>query len=75
MVDVVALAEEEIEKLKPAALKLRHWIGIATVLLFLVFGVALWTLDTSVGHRFIADRVSALKPSSGLRIRIGRIDG
>ena len=32
-------------------------------------------LDTGAGHRFIVDRIAAMTPKSGLRIRIGRIDG
>ena len=32
-------------------------------------------LDTGAGHRFIADRIAAMAPESGLRIRIGRIEG
>ena len=32
-------------------------------------------LDTDAGHRFLADRVAALSPSSGLKIRIGGIEG
>src|SRR5690349_17720029 len=32
-------------------------------------------LDTGPGHRFIVDRIAAMTPASGLRIRIGRIDG
>jgi translocation and assembly module TamB len=40
----------------------------------LVLG-ALWGIDTGPGHRLIADRIAAMRPSSGLRIRIGRIDG
>jgi translocation and assembly module TamB len=42
---------------------------IAAAAAFLLF------LDTDAGHRFLTDRVSALSPSSGLKIRIGRIDG
>ncbi len=38
-------------------------------------GVAALIADTSFGHRLIADRIAALAPSSGLRIRIGRIEG
>ncbi len=45
-------------------------IGLALALAaFLAF------LDTSAGHRFIVDRIAAMTPRSGLRIRIGRIDG
>lgn len=32
-------------------------------------------LDTDAGHRFIAERIANQAPSSGLRIRIGRIEG
>ena len=37
--------------------------------------VGLVTLDTSPGHRFIVDRIQQLETSSGLRFRIGRIEG
>lgn len=43
-------------------------------LLFLLAG-ALVLLDTAPGHRFIIDRIQGLETASGLRIRIGRIDG
>lgn len=36
---------------------------------------ALLVLDSSLGHRLVADRIAALAPGSGLRIEIGRIDG
>jgi translocation and assembly module TamB len=32
-------------------------------------------LDTDAGHRWIADRIAAMTPQSGLDIRIGRIEG
>ena len=32
-------------------------------------------LDTAPGHRFIVDRIGRLETASGLKIRIGRIDG
>ena len=32
-------------------------------------------LDTEAGHRLIVDRIAAMTPASGLRVRIGRIDG
>lgn len=52
-----------------------RWIGIGLggVVLLAVF--LLWIADTSIGHRFIADRIAAQSPGSGLKIRIGRIDG
>ncbi|MDT0508791.1 translocation/assembly module TamB domain-containing protein [Novosphingobium sp. MMS21-SN21R] len=36
---------------------------------------ALLVLDSSLGHRLVADRIAAVTPGSGLRIEIGRIDG
>src|SRR3546814_3985451 len=32
-------------------------------------------LDTDAGHRFLSDRIAEFAPSSGLKIRIGRIEG
>ena len=37
--------------------------------------VGLIVLDTAPGHRFIVDRIQQLETSSGLRFRIGRIEG
>ena len=48
-------------------------IILFTALLLLSAGI--WMLDSAPGHRLIADRVGALRPSSGLRIHVGRIDG
>jgi translocation and assembly module TamB len=52
-----------------------RWLGgiVAALLLFVAaigFGV-----DTDAGHRFIVDRIGEIRPASGLRIHIGRIDG
>ena len=37
--------------------------------------IGLVLLDTAPGHRFIVDRVSQIETASGLRFRIGRIEG
>ncbi|MCX7285129.1 MAG: translocation/assembly module TamB domain-containing protein [Novosphingobium sp.] len=47
-------------------------LGIAGIALVLM---ALFVLDSSLGHRLVADRIAAVTPGSGLRIEIGRIDG
>lgn len=52
-----------------------RWIGIALGGIVLLAAFLLWIADTSIGHRFIADQIAAQSPASGLRIRIGRIDG
>jgi translocation and assembly module TamB len=43
--------------------------------LVLIAGAGALLLDTAPGHRFLADRIAAQAPHSGLRIRIGRIEG
>jgi len=43
--------------------------------LFFALFAGLWVLDTAPGHRFLIDRIQRLQIASGLRIRIGRIDG
>lgn len=56
-------------------LRIAKW-GLGLVLgLALAAIAALYVLDTGVGHRFIAQRIAALAPASGLKISIGRIDG
>ena len=41
----------------------------------LIVGALVAFLDTGPGHRLIVDRIAAMTPHSGLRIRIGRIEG
>ncbi len=50
-------------------------LGGLLVLLLVVLGLVGVTIDSDAGHRFIADRIGALRPASGLRIHVGRIDG
>ena len=60
----------------------RHWtrrllselIAFFVVLLAAAI-VGLIVLDTAPGHRFIVDRIGQLETASGLRFRIGRIEG
>ena len=56
-----------------------HWSlrGLGTIvgLLLLVLAGVGFGVDTDAGHRFIVDRIAELRPSSGLRIHIGRIEG
>ena len=35
----------------------------------------LWLVDTSIGHRLIADAIGRLRPENGLRFSVGRITG
>lgn len=59
-----------------------HWgwripraIGLLAIAVVVWVLIGLWAIDTGPGHRLIVDRIAGLHPSSGLRIRIGRIDG
>jgi translocation and assembly module TamB len=51
--------------------------GVIAILLvgLVAVGALGLLLDTDFGHRLIVDRIAAIAPDSGLRIRIGRIDG
>ncbi len=51
------------------------WIGGILLALTLAAGALLLIADSSIGHRFLIDRIEALRPASGLRFKIGRIDG
>src|ERR1043166_1537581 len=53
---------------------LNELFALFVALLFLIAGV-LVLLDSAPGHRWIVDRIAGLETASGLRIRIGRIDG
>ncbi|MDB5702793.1 MAG: translocation/assembly module TamB [Sphingomonadales bacterium] len=56
-------------------MKLLKWIGGVLIALLLAVAALLWLADTSIGHRFIADRIAGISPASGLRFKVGRIDG
>jgi translocation and assembly module TamB len=53
---------------------LNELFALFVALLFLLAGL-LVLLDSAPGHRWIIDRIAGLETASGLRIRIGRIDG
>src|SRR3954447_17593333 len=53
---------------------LNELFALFLAFLFLLAG-ALVLLDSAPGHRFIVDRISGLETATGLKIRIGRIDG
>ncbi|MFT3965812.1 MAG: translocation/assembly module TamB domain-containing protein [Sphingobium sp.] len=53
----------------------QSWLLGLLALLLAAAGTGLWWIDTPSGHRFLAARISALRPASGLRIGLGRIEG
>ena len=66
---------------RPLRIK-RHWSRrlageVATLLaaLMILLGIGLVALDTAPGHRWLVDRLQEVETRSGLRFRIGRIEG
>jgi translocation and assembly module TamB len=55
--------------------RLAKFVTLSAITLILALAAFLAFLDTEAGHRFIVDRIAAMTPKSGLRVRIGRIDG
>src|SRR3954447_24331502 len=53
---------------------LNELLALFVALLFLFAGL-LVLLDSAPGHRWIVDRIAGIETASGLKIRIGRIDG
>jgi len=73
-----ALAPEEParrSRLRRWTTGLAKWLMVIAIGLMLGLAALIAFLDTGPGHRFIVDRIAAMTPASGLRIRIGRIDG
>jgi translocation and assembly module TamB len=71
---------EEGAVMQPASRKRRRgrwqaWLLGFVVVLLVALGGALAWIDTDPGHRFLARQISAIKPASGLRVSVGRIDG
>jgi translocation and assembly module TamB len=52
-----------------------RWIVSAVMALVAILGAALLIVDTDIGHRFVADRIAAIKTANELRFTVGRIDG
>lgn len=77
------MAELAVAERPPAKVRLRsdwRWrllnelFALFIALLFLLAAL-LVLLDSAPGHRFIVDQIGKFETASGLRVRIGRIDG
>ena len=55
--------------------RLLNEIIVLLVALAFLLSVGLVLLDTAPGHRFIVDRIQQIETASGLKFRIGRIEG
>lgn len=77
------MAEVMVEtKAELAPVRHSNWLRRLLNELFALFVASLFILaglivllDSAPGHRFIVDQLSGLETASGLRVRIGRIDG
>ncbi|MDB5705866.1 MAG: hypothetical protein JWN66_2982 [Sphingomonas bacterium] len=68
------MSEDEAPQMKSRSRWWRWLVGGLLGLLALVV-VALGIFDTSIGHRWVANRIAELRPSNGLRYSVGRIEG
>ena len=62
----------------PTASKRRRWgkrIGWLIALMFGPIVLAAAFFSSPIGKRFIADQIAAVAPASGLRFKVGRIEG
>ncbi len=62
----------------PVARRRFRWgraIAIAVAALVGIVLAALAIVDTSIGHRWVADRIATIRTPTGLRFSVGRIDG
>lgn len=76
MAETAISTETGLRRLRPDwARRLANELFALFVALLLLLAAGLVLLDTAPGHRFIIDRIGRLETASGLRIRIGRIDG
>ena len=71
---IVAEAPSEAPRSRPGGRWLRWVLGVVIALLVAAAGAVIF-IDSGAGHRLIVDRIAALQPKSGLKIRIGRIEG
>lgn len=52
-----------------------RWIAGGLAAAAILLAAALLLVDTGPGHRFVAERIGAVRTSNGLRFAVGRIDG
>ena len=77
------MAEAVVDGGTPAPLKIKpHWsrrlageLATLVVALLILLSIGLVALDSAPGHRWLVDRLAAVETKSGLKFRIGRIEG
>ena len=71
---IVAEAPAEVPPTRGGGRWWKWLLGIVAALALAAVAAVVF-IDSGAGHRLIADRIAALAPENGLRIRIGRIEG
>ena len=71
--EITAIRRYRFKRGWPRRLAMELLTFVVALLALAVVGLVI--LDTSPGHRFIVDRIQQLETTSGLRFRIGRIEG
>jgi translocation and assembly module TamB len=59
----------------PRVARILAWTAGALVALAVLGAILVAGLNTDAGRRFLVDRIAEITPGSGLRVRIGRIEG
>jgi translocation and assembly module TamB len=55
--------------------RIAKWAALAIGVVVLIAALTLTAVDTPWGHRFVAERIGAIRTPTGLRFAVGRIDG
>ncbi len=64
-----------VRRRRPLGWRIAKWVAIVLAALVALAAAFLLWLNTEAGHRFIVDRINNMETSSGLKIRVGRIEG
>jgi translocation and assembly module TamB len=64
-----------VRRKRPLGWRIAKWVAILLAALIALAAAFLLWLNTEAGHRFIVDRINAMETTSGLKIRVGRIEG
>jgi translocation and assembly module TamB len=55
--------------------RIAKWFGGTVLALVALVTIAVVVLNSPIGHRFVVDQLADVAPASGLRFKVGRIEG